>query len=691
MTTPSGPGSPVHLWTVDRGPCRPQIDASQLVLQEVDVTESVFTRQLVKFPNASLPAAVRYQVGSSGEKAVFQYTTGDSGKSGSGKGPPLPTGDHGTGGSGTGGSGSSGSGTGGSGSVPPPGTSTTPEPPTVFQWDLYLMLKYRQDVQPAAYGLGELIFSTSLLPNEELTLELKTWETSRTQLDKDDQTEERNASDVKNTSSMSAEATNRSESKEHESVDAKAGYSGFGFSADVTTQWSNDVDQMQSTTGRQAQERSEQESHELRRTRKVRLAVTREQGSESKSIRRIRNINQTRTLNVNYFEVLRQSHHALNLYDATLVLLGPPVDLSQTLPYSDVGDDAGLFGVTVGRLLRQIRSEDWFTAFVDRNGVSPVKLLRDQWAAPLQDGALTMDSYLSADSRILSEERDAFRDQMLQYVRPTPGWIEPDEAGGLRWGYEIFRDREPGALAFLYGFLPTSPIQLAALVEAAGADRSSALLATATRYAQAVQPSYLSVPPAQLRTVTLLAPGATAPSAVDNDMILVPGPFHNTRIILAQRPAVAVAGGFANGSGQAAQLATGGGGVNSFGQKAQILITNVIANLSAVRDQIDNPENNKPTEWSTTVPTHGVYADLSLGVCSGAEDYIEIQRQLDLERRQLENERLRLENQRLAAGQPVPALTVDDQTGRAQLRVDVDVNDGAAAAPSRIDIRNSGS
>ena len=51
----------------------------------------------------------------------------------------------------------------------------------------------------AGYGLGELIYTVSLVPDEELTLELKTWETSKTQQDREETIDQKNVSDIKDT------------------------------------------------------------------------------------------------------------------------------------------------------------------------------------------------------------------------------------------------------------------------------------------------------------------------------------------------------------------------------------------------------------------------------------------------------------------------------------------------------------
>ncbi len=71
-------------------------------------------------------------------------------------------------------------------------------------------------------------------------------------------------------------------------------------------------------------------------------------------------------------------------------------------------------------------------------------------------------------------------------------------------------------------------------------------------------------------------------------------------------------------------------------------------------DQLANAKKNKgivrvdeKDHYTVSLYTQGVYADLALGICSGAEDYYEIQRQFDLESKKLENEKLKLEIEKL--------------------------------------------
>jgi hypothetical protein len=112
----------------------------------------------------------------------------------------------------------------------------------------------------------------------------------------------------------------------------------------------------------------------------------------------------------------------------------------------------------------------------------------------------------------------------------------------------------------------------------------------------------------------------------------------------------------------------------------------VVGELTHLRENLGKPT----TTWRTTLPTQGVYADLSLGRCSGAEDYIEITRQYDLEikrleikRLELETERLRVENEGLAGGKPNVLVTTNADATTVNLEV------ATANAASHLEVRKT--
>ncbi|GIK73613.1 MAG: hypothetical protein BroJett021_26010 [Chloroflexota bacterium] len=545
--------------------CEPQLDIERLVLKPVDSTESVYSRLLVKLKDAALPTS--------------QYASefGGPGKLGE----------------------------------------------NAYPWDLFLMLKYRQDWKPSGYGLGDLIYTVSLLPNEELTLEVKTWETSKTQQDEDIKLESFQKSDIKSSRSSSSENTTENQTKEKEYVDAKAGYSGFGFSASVSAGWSQDVSTLNRNIAKQTQEGSNQATNEYRASRQVKMAVSRETGSEAKTTRKIKNSNQFHTLNVNYFQVLREYTVTLNLYDVSLVILGKAPYLDVPFYLSGLSNKT----TTIKEMIEASQTAQRIQAFVQKYGVSPVLTLRQLWTNVLWEGALV--DRLSIQYPANDKDRNAFRNAMLQYVRPTPGWVEPDNEGVLRWGYEILPDQVAACLTYLYQFVPYDLMQMTAVLVAKGLSQDAAMS------------SLLALKPGEsLRLETKLVPRNIT-------RILVPGPFHNVTIKDFQET------------------------------KLPQWVQHIVDQYQEAQKQKGPVAVDGQPSWKTTLPTQGVWADLGLGICSGGEDYYEIQRQFDLELKrmeieklQLEVEKLRLENQALEQGKPPASVVIKNPTDSTSINLD---------------------
>ncbi len=389
--------------------CKPSINIEQLVLKEVDNTESVYTRTSIKLKDAGLPALPSVRTGVEQEPGI-----------------------------------------------------------DIVYWDLFLMLKYRQDWRPSGYGLGDLIYTMSLLPNEELTLEVKTWETEKRLEEVQQGVDTKNTSDIKQTSSTSSDVTNKAETKEKTYVDAKAGYSGFGFSASVSAGWSQDVDTMNQQIAKQSQERTQSATNEQKASSQVKMALSRESGSESKTTRKIKNINQAHTLNVNFFGVLKEYEVSLTLYDVSLVLLSKKVFIDNPVSSEVAGHSfAALDGsgqiITWGQLIYSIQDSNWVSKFTAINGISPIQVLREAWSLPLKEGALGIRDWWKVDP-ITEQERINFQTTMLQYLRPTSGWVEPDENGTLRWAYEVIPGQEVALLKYLYQFVPFSLMQVVGIL-----------------------------------------------------------------------------------------------------------------------------------------------------------------------------------------------------------------------------------
>jgi hypothetical protein len=185
-----------------------------------------------------------------------------------------------------------------------------------------LLFRYRMDWSPHGYGLGELLTSLSLLPNEELVLEFKTWETSKTQQDQKSEVDEKNTSDIQKTQSDVREVMDDFQSSESFDLKTHAEATWGWGSASVDANYSTSSKEHHRTTSKRARAGTQKSSNALAQKRSMKVAISRETGSESKTTRKIKNSNQCRTLNVNYFQLLKQYKISMYLYDVELILLG---------------------------------------------------------------------------------------------------------------------------------------------------------------------------------------------------------------------------------------------------------------------------------------------------------------------------------------------------------------------------------
>jgi hypothetical protein len=246
---------------------------------------------------------------------------------------------------------------------------------------------------------------------------------------------------------------------------------------------------------------------------------------------------------------------------------------------------------------------------------------------------------------------------VLRYVRPTPGWVDPDEKGALRWGYEVVEGKERELLAFLYEFLPYSPQQLLARARS-NMGTAAAVRAITGRFSRTVVPDFAQLAAPMMARLPLETPEL---ELADTRTVLVPGPFYNADISDPER----------------------------WHQQAQAWIQeHVVGELAKLRANLGTPTK----KWKSVLPTQGMYSDLALGICSGAEDYIEINRQFDLEmkrleiqRLQLELEKLRLENGALQAGEPQVLVQTDAESTSVNLDLSL------AETPSKVEIKKPGS
>lgn len=453
---------------------------------------------------------------------------------------------------------------------------------------LGLELGYCQQWKPSGYGLGELISSISLLPNEDLTLEVKTWETSKTQQDKNEQLDSKNISDVKVEKSDVREILDDYQEKTKHKFDAHASATWGWGSASANYGFSNDVQQQHKTLSKVAKDIARKSVNEISSKRSIKMSVSREKGAQDKTTRKIKNINQCRTLNVNHYQVLREYKVSMSLDSTKMLLFGPWV-------YKDTWDNYKKWGWNLESILMEALEKQP----LDSNGTY-------------------------------------FQSQVAPHVIPRPEAVRITNEGRPRaiFAYEIIPAVMRGLLDYLFSYLcPNSPPPHMGTLE----------ILKQKDYIQKKQEALDSF-------------------ALDESVMFVPL-VHFLSDVASEK----------------------------IEEQLDSVAERIVTDYSTVADDV----GNVLTEWYETIPTHGIYAETLLGLCSGCEDYFEVQRQFDLETKQLQvellrlkAERLGLENSLLEQGKSLSTISITDPTDKTKININVtaDSDDGT----SSVDITKTG-
>ena len=208
--------------------------------------------------------------------------------------------------------------------APPP--DVPPEPPPVVAPALYLVQRHRLVTYARGFGLGPHVYSFTLLPDEQVEIEIKTWK-SQEQIDK-------TGSSIFDGQSQSAESefeqavqreTSQSHKRDKESeahVQASGEVSwGFGSASveagasrkttDSTEQFAKD---MSSATQKVANKANRERRVEMTQSSEVKTT----EGEETRTKRVVKNINKCNTLNFHYFQLVRKYESRLELHDIRL-------------------------------------------------------------------------------------------------------------------------------------------------------------------------------------------------------------------------------------------------------------------------------------------------------------------------------------------------------------------------------------
>lgn len=464
-----------------------------------------------------------------------------------------------------------------------------------------LELSYRQEWKPSGYGLGEIIQSITLLPNEELSLEVKTWETSKTQQEDNIQLDSKNISDIQNHNSDAREVLDDYQEKTKHTLDTKASANWGWGSCDVSYGFSKDVQNQHKTLTKQMEDVTTKSINEISSKKSIKMAVSREIGSEEKTTRKIKNINQCRTLTANFYQVLKE--YEVNTYvdDVKLILFGMDDMVENWERYVNAKWD--LEGIIM-QSLREYSLDDDNAQFELK--VAPNVFPRVDLVCENPKWKYTWGAVGASGKEAISVVRYAFE-------------VMPGFENGFPKGLKELLD-------YLYSFVSTSS------------------------------------PPEYMKDLKIINENELQKNRNyltellnQNTVMLIPESH-----FLANVPP------------------------DSFPKVIAKTEDNIIKEFLLTRETIGKLQISS----KHSIPSHGIYAETMLGVCSGCEDYFEVQRQFDLEKKKLEIEKLKLELDKLkieneALNKGRPNLLINNSTDDTSLNLNI----SSSEKPFQVDIQ----
>jgi hypothetical protein len=182
-------------------------------------------------------------------------------------------------------------------------------------WLFGQRLDYQQEWRHDGFTLGDLSSSMSLLPGEELTVEVSSWQRTKSEIsqESDDTTRQQLENEQRSTDERSC--TRETAAQNGWSVSASASVGTPVWSASVNASATGSSSERAEQSNRELREATTNATTEVSARRAIKLTQTSEAGSESTTTRRIRNPNQSQTVTYNFFQVIK-------LYDVQLRVVG---------------------------------------------------------------------------------------------------------------------------------------------------------------------------------------------------------------------------------------------------------------------------------------------------------------------------------------------------------------------------------
>lgn len=201
--------------------------------------------------------------------------------------------------------------------------------PVVTQLKLALYVPWRQGWKLRGYSRGELLHALALAPQEEVTIEVSSWDRRKRSFEDSAQSEFEQTTDFtdteKDSQSVVREVANQSQFGVNFGTQVGAKFEVVSFSGSAGGDARTAINNSTKTSFDTLREATRHASMKLRLQRQTKIGETTEIGTEEKVTRKVRNPNLCHTLLLNYYEVL--THYDIvtefNRDDACLCVLIP--------------------------------------------------------------------------------------------------------------------------------------------------------------------------------------------------------------------------------------------------------------------------------------------------------------------------------------------------------------------------------
>jgi hypothetical protein len=197
--------------------------------------------------------------------------------------------------------------------------------PTSSNWLLGQKLQWQQEWRHEGFTLGELVSSLSLLPNEEVSVEVSSFQRTRQEIQTETEDAKRLQLAVEQRTTDERTCTNATASDMGWSVSASASVSYPVASASVSASAYGNSSEKAEEARRQLKEATTRSTTDLSSRRAVKVTQTAEAGSESTTTRRLRNPNTCQTVTFNFFQVIKLYDVQIRIVDNRPTVLLPGV------------------------------------------------------------------------------------------------------------------------------------------------------------------------------------------------------------------------------------------------------------------------------------------------------------------------------------------------------------------------------